>query len=52
MYVIFVAKSELPLGRPRCRWTYSFEMDRREIGWGGMDCVDLAQDRLPVRELL
>jgi hypothetical protein len=21
-----------------------FEMDLREIGWGGMDCIDLAQD--------
>jgi hypothetical protein len=36
-----------PLGRPRCtcRWEDSFKMDLREIGWGDMDWIDLAQDR-------
>jgi hypothetical protein len=32
-------------GRPRHRWVDNFEMDLREIGWDGMDWIDLAQDR-------
>jgi hypothetical protein len=45
-YRIFVGKPELnrPLGRPRCRWVDSIKMDLREIGWGGIDWGDLAQD--------
>jgi hypothetical protein len=31
-----------PLGRPRHRWVNNNKMDLREIGWGGMDWVDLA----------
>jgi hypothetical protein len=34
-----------PLGRPRRRKVDSIKMDVREIGWGGMDCTDLIQDR-------
>jgi hypothetical protein len=34
-----------PLGRPRCRWVDNIKMDLREIGWGGMDWVYLAEDR-------
>jgi hypothetical protein len=34
-----------PLGRPRHRWEDNIKMDLREIGWGGMDWIDLAQDR-------
>jgi hypothetical protein len=33
------------LGRPRRRWEDNIKMDLREVGWGGMDWVDLAQDR-------
>jgi hypothetical protein len=34
-----------PLGRPRHRWVDDIKMDLREIGWGGMDWINLAQDR-------
>jgi hypothetical protein len=34
-----------PLGRPRRRWEDSIKTDLREIGWGSMDWIDLAQDR-------
>jgi hypothetical protein len=34
-----------PLGRPRRRWVDNVNMDLREIGWDGMDWIDLAQDR-------
>jgi hypothetical protein len=45
-YRIFVGKLEgkKPLGRPRRRWGDNIKMDLREIGWGGMDWIDLAQD--------
>jgi hypothetical protein len=33
------------LGRPRRRCDENIEMDLREIGWGGMDWIDVAQDR-------
>jgi hypothetical protein len=32
-----------PQGRPRCRWVDYIKMDLREIGWGDMDWIDLAQ---------
>jgi hypothetical protein len=46
-YRAFVGKSEgrRPLGRPRCRWEDNIEMDLREVGWGDMDWINLAQDR-------
>jgi hypothetical protein len=34
-----------PLGRPRHRWVDNIKMDLREIGWDGMDWIDLAQVR-------
>jgi hypothetical protein len=36
---------ERPLGRPRCRWVDNIKMDLREIGWDGVDWIDVAQDR-------
>jgi hypothetical protein len=33
------------LGRQRRRWVDNIKTDLREIGWGGMDWIDLAQDR-------
>jgi hypothetical protein len=34
-----------PHGRPRRRWEDEIRMDLREIGWGGVDWIQLAQDR-------
>jgi hypothetical protein len=44
---IFVGKPEgkRPLGRPRRRWADNIKMDLREIGVGGMDWIDLSQNR-------
>jgi hypothetical protein len=44
---ILVGKPEgkRPLERPRRRWEDNIRMDLREIGWRGMDWIDLAQDR-------
>jgi hypothetical protein len=45
-YRILVEKPEgkRPLRRPRCTWVDNINMDRKEIGWGYMDWIDLAQD--------
>jgi hypothetical protein len=34
-----------PLGRPRRRWEDGIRIDLREIGWGSVDWIQLAQDR-------
>jgi hypothetical protein len=34
-----------PLGRPRRRWEDNSNMDLREIGWGGVGKINLAQNR-------
>jgi len=34
-----------PLGRPRRRWKDNIKTDLQEVGCGGMDWIDLAQDR-------
>jgi hypothetical protein len=46
-YRMLVVKPEgkRPLGRPRRRWLDNIKIDLREIGWGGLDWIDLAQDR-------
>jgi hypothetical protein len=41
-----------PLGRPRRRWMNNIKMDLREIGWDGMNCIYLAQDRDQWRALV
>jgi hypothetical protein len=41
-----------PLGIPRRRWEDNIKMDLREIGCGGMDWIDLAQDRDQWRALV
>jgi hypothetical protein len=53
-YRILVGKPEgkKPLGRPRRSWEDNIRMDLREIGWGGMDWIDLAQDRDQWRALV
>jgi hypothetical protein len=39
------AEGKRKLGRPRCRWVDNIKMHFREIGWGRMDWINLAQDR-------
>jgi hypothetical protein len=34
-----------PLERPRRKWKDNIKMDLQEMGWRGMDWIDLAQDR-------
>jgi hypothetical protein len=51
---ILVGKQEgkRSLGRPRRRWVNNIKMNLRETGWGGMDWIDLAQDRNQWRALV
>jgi hypothetical protein len=46
-YRVLVGKPEgkQPLGRPKRRWEDVIKMDLREIGWGGVEWIHLAQDR-------
>jgi hypothetical protein len=46
-YRILVGKPEgkRPLGKPRSMSEVNIKMDIREIILGGIDCIDLAQDR-------
>jgi hypothetical protein len=53
-YRILVGKEEgkRPFGRPR-RWRVDdIKMDLRELGWGGMDWIDLGQGRGQWRALV
>ena len=34
-----------PLERPRRRWEDNIKMDLQEVGCGGMDWIELVQDR-------
>jgi len=47
VYWVLVGKPEgkRPLGRPRLRWEDYIKMDLQEVGCGGMDWVELTQDR-------
>jgi len=44
---VLVGKPEgkSPLGRPRRTWEDNIKMDLQEVGCGGMDWIELAQDR-------
>jgi hypothetical protein len=47
VYRVLVGKPEGKrlLGRPRHRWEDNIKMDLQEVGCGGMDWLELAQDR-------
>jgi hypothetical protein len=51
---ILVGKPEgkRPLGRPRLRWIDNIKIVLREIGWDGVDWIDLGQDRDQWRALV
>ena len=54
VYRILVGKPEgkRPLGRPRRRWEDNIKIDIQEAGCGGMDWIELAQDRDRCRALV
>jgi hypothetical protein len=40
--VVRKPEGKRPLGRPRSGWVCNIKIDLREIGWGGMNWIDLA----------
>ena len=46
IYRVLVGKNDgkRTLGRPRRRWEDNIKMDLQEVGCGGVDWIDLAQD--------
>jgi hypothetical protein len=47
VHMVLVVKPEgtRPLGRPRRRWEDNIKMDLQEVGEGGGDWMERAQDR-------
>ena len=47
IYRVLVGKPEgkMSVGRPRHRWEDNIKMNLQEVGCGGMDWIELAQDR-------
>ena len=47
VYRVLVGKPEgkRPLGRPRRRWEDNIKMNLQEVGCGGVDRIELIQDR-------
>jgi len=47
VYNVLVGKPEgkRPLGRRKRKWEDNIKMDLKEGRWGGIDRIDLAQDR-------
>jgi hypothetical protein len=43
--LVGIRERKRPLGKPRRRWEDNIKMDLQEVGCGGMDWIELAQDR-------
>ena len=43
--LVGIPQAKRPLGIPRCTGNDYIKMDLQEVGWGGTDWIDLAQDR-------
>jgi hypothetical protein len=54
VYRVLVEKAEgkKPLGRPRRRWEDNIRIYLQEVGYKGMDWIELAQDRDTWRALV
>jgi len=54
VYRVLVSKpwGKRPLGIPRRRWADNIKMDLQEVGCGGMDWIELAQNRNRWRALV
>jgi hypothetical protein len=53
-YNILAGKSagNRPIRRPRRSWVDNIKMNLKEIGWGGMNWIDIVEDREKWRALV
>ena len=54
VYRVLIGKPEgrRPIERPRRKWGYKNKIDLQEAGFGGMDWIEIAQDRNRWRAIL
>jgi hypothetical protein len=52
MLLVRKPEGKRPVGRPRRRWIDNIKLELLEIGWSGVDCIGLAQDRYRWRALV
>jgi hypothetical protein len=45
VYKVLLGEGKRPLGRPRRKWEDGIRIDVREICWGSVEWIQLAQDR-------
>jgi hypothetical protein len=50
--LVEMSDGKRPLGRPRRRWVDDITVDLREIGWDGVEWIDMAEDRDQWRALV
>jgi hypothetical protein len=50
--LVEMPEGKRPLGRRRHTWVDIIKMDLREIGWSGMDWINVDQDREQWRALV
>jgi hypothetical protein len=50
--LVGLPEGKSPLGRPKRRWMDDIRMDLGEVGWGDVDWIGLAQDRVNFRTLV
>ena len=43
-FLVVKPEGNRPIGRPRYRWEDNIKVDLEEMGWVGMDWVDVAED--------
>jgi hypothetical protein len=52
MLLVGKPEEKKPVGRTRRRWVDNVRMDLKEVGWGDVDWIGLAQDRNRWRTLI
>ena len=50
--LVWKPEGKRPLEGPRRRWEDNIKMDLQEVGCGGMDWIELTQDRVRWRALV
>jgi hypothetical protein len=51
-FLVGKREGKRPLKRLRCRWEDNIKTDLQEVGCGGMDWIEMAQDRKRWRALV